>query len=88
MSNNDWIIRYEVYLIDTGPGSEMYGHDRFIRSFENDKDAIAHAKSLMPRHNNVCVLKVRYASERNLARRFSFDSNVMWCAWLDASESA
>lgn len=82
---NDWIIRFEVWVLD---GSDpMYGHDSLLKSFDNYDPALAYAKGIAKREDNVCVKRVRYASERNLSKRFSFDSHIAWAKWIDGIDS-
>jgi len=82
--SDDWIIRFEVWVLSDEP---MGGHDRFIRSFEHYKPALAFAKGIAIRQDNTCVMRVRYASERNLSRRFNFDSSFVWTKWMDGMDS-
>lgn len=75
-----WIRRYKIMKLSNHP---RYGGDIILETYCDLPCAIVRAKQLLAKHDDLCVVEFRYASEENLARNIEFDSQIRWASWLN-----
>lgn len=75
-----WIHQYKITKLSDHP---MYGRDTVLKTCDDLQQAIAHAKQMLAKHGDLCVIECRYANGENLAKDFSFDSHIRWASWLN-----
>lgn len=73
----DFIHHYAIVKMSSDP---MYGRDQTIRELSDRNLAISLAKQIPG--DNICVEHLRYASQENLQKGFTFDRSVCWAKWM------
>lgn len=74
--SNDFIIKYKAFACSSSPT----GGDKALSRFDTLEEAINYAKLIS--NKDIYILKMRYASERNVEKDFHFDYRLAWASYL------